>query len=506
VRKNIQNSLIKTLLTSHKPGQGQLRQDLFWCKRIVMNQKQLRNSLTRFSKCGTLEDLDVLIRQLASRALSDFSLDLDLRVALRVGERCLLLQQGVSMLKPILLVCLSLFLHDHSYASAQAFANSFLTSGAGRQAFMLSARCIAACTDPDADLLNHSLQFLSSALWHESQVVYVLRTQTETYRIAFACVARWSTALGPIAWNSALKLFHFILYGRKEGPAHSSHYEDELLEALPYLVICGGLTAFSAMFWTICNRTDCTVLPEDATSVANYCDTLITRIMQSEFTGPVNEVQYHWLATEASNTRGIMAGFYALFAALEEIYRATHSDYPLIAVNFVVLLGERGSKDMVDQAIKFPHSGCDTFPAEETWLYRCLQATRKLGVPSKMQAVVDCMQDTVKGIPWAEQAIQLFVNDTEHRQASKSESRCAFLGCVVVGTTLCPLRRCGRCLNVHYCTPAHQRAHWPMHRKACAVPSSVVIASDVDTAPTALSGVVAIPSTDGAIDPDTGED
>jgi hypothetical protein len=62
-----------------------------------MLTKQLCKLLTKFSKFGTLEDLRALYSHLESLTNSAHSLDLDLRVALKVGERCIILQEGLSV-------------------------------------------------------------------------------------------------------------------------------------------------------------------------------------------------------------------------------------------------------------------------------------------------------------------------------------------------------------------------------------------------------------------------
>jgi hypothetical protein len=459
-----------------------------------MAAKQLSNSLTKFSKCGALEDLGALIPLLASRTTSGFSCDVDLRVALKVGERCVLLQDGLSMPNPNLLFCISFFLHEHNYASAQAFANSFLTSEAGRKAFVIAARCMTICTDPNTELQYHALQFLSSAVWHESQVVHVLRTQAETYRIAFGAIAKWSTVLGGTARSVVLKIFHYILFGRKDGSADTGHFEDELAAALSYFVDCGGLTAFSAMFWAICTRTEHTVQPDEIMSMTGYCNTITAALMQSEFTESANEVEFQWIATEATSKTGIMAGFYALFADQGGIYRATRAPFPLAAAGFLDVLKGHGSKEIIEQAIKFPYNGCSSFPVKETWLYKCLLAARKLGMPGMMQTVMDCVPDNVKGILWAAQTLQVFVQTSEAKQVRKSENSCVFPGCGVVGTSLCPLRKCGRCLTAYYCGPAHQRAHWPMHKSDCVKPPAAATTDIVIAALAALSTSEAAPS------------
>jgi hypothetical protein len=293
-----------------------------------MSTKQLCNSLIRFSKCGTLEDLSALNLQLASRVdASDFSLHLDLRVVLKVGERCVFLQEGLLMPEWGPFFCLSFFLCGINYAGAQAFAKSFLTSDVGRRAFIISAQCMTRCTDPNSDLLYHALQFLSSALWHESQMVYVLRTHPETYRMAFAGLARCAAVLGSNLRSVAPKLFHNILFGRLERPTDVSHFKDELMEALTYFVAYGGLTAFSAMFWAICNRMDLTTPPENIRNMSLYFNKITASLMQSELAESEQQVVSQWLATEAVSKTGIVAGFYATFASVDELYRIFESRF-----------------------------------------------------------------------------------------------------------------------------------------------------------------------------------
>jgi hypothetical protein len=393
-------------------------------------------------------------------------------------------------------------LYESSYTNAEEFASTFLTTEAGHKAFSLAAQCIITCTDADTCLPFQAFQFLASVMWHEPLMIHVLRTDHETYRIAYTHIARRATEFAKPMRHAALLLFRYPLIGGRDSTTLVGPFENELREALHLLVSCGGLTAFSALFWAICTQTDPTVQPEEMVSVARYCSRFVGGLLRSQSSEPVRQLELQWLVAEATSKTGIVAGYYALFAGLDEIYHATHIPSVLTAGSFLDVLRGHGSKEMVDQAIRFPYSDCDTFPMEACWLYKYLHAITKLKIQMIMQSAMEGIPGNVKGILWAEQTVHLFVQNVVAKRMHQPEYRCAFPGCEVVGTALCPLHKCNRCSVEHYCESEHRRKHWPAHKKECVKRTPVAPASVVAPAITPPgAGVCAFPGCNVASTP-----
>jgi hypothetical protein len=465
-----------------------------------MTTNQLCNSLAKFSKSGKLQDLRSIFPDLVPCEDPNFLGDIgqvSLQLALRVSDRCVAIQKMT--LEPTAWYCLSLFLDERTYARATEFANSFLRSDAARNSFRYTKQSMEQVTDPGTteSLLVSVYQFLTQALMHDALLAHVLRMGRDTYHAAFELVVRTSASLSNLLRSLTITLLQRILFCSRERAM------EESIVLYSLFVEAGGLAAFSATFWSTCGSTGTGAdleQMEPITACIGCNVALVTGVTGVTLPAPAEKLLCEWCETEATSSQGIIAGFYALFEASElaptSSLRLTFREQCVSAPCLTQLFWERCSKQSLEQATKFPYES-DTFPLEGTWLYKCLQATRRYRDPGLMNSAVNCVSSFVDDIPWAVEVTQLIVSEAAEKQASRPESTCAFPGCEVSGTALCPLRKCSRCLAVFYCTPAHQREHWPTHKPSCIRPPP---AEPADTADTVPAGSVAAVNDATAVD------
>jgi hypothetical protein len=460
-----------------------------------MITQQLCNSLAKFSKSGKLEDLRSVFPSSVPCEEPSFRVDVSLQLALRVSERCVAIQKITD--EPMAWYCLSLFLHERTYHRAKEFANSFLPSPAARKSFQYTKQSIGAATKTGTvgPLLVSLYQFLAHALSHDMLLTYVLKMGNDTYCAAFELISKSCAQLSSPLRRLTITLLRSILLCRGENTAE----ETVILHSL--FVMAGGPSALTAIFWMTCGCINTATGPEEVKVAIDCCVALVMRVMGVTLSAPVEKLLCEWCETEATSRQGIIAGYYAVFEASEQALtpalRSTLSGQCVSAACLTQLFWERCSKPLLEQAMKFPYEG-DTFPLEGTWLCKCLQATRRYRGPGLMNSVIDCTSSFVDDIPWAVEVIQLIVSEAAEKQASRPESTCAFPGCEVSGTALCPLRKCSRCLAVFYCTPAHQREHWPTHKPTCMKPPPAV-STDSVVGPLAALSVAEAPRSSAAL-------
>jgi hypothetical protein len=266
-------------------------------------------------------------------------------------------------------------------------------------------------------------------------------------------------------------LFYYIAWGRNTELRKVGNYEIELEQAVGLCATNGGLNAFSTLFWATCVCSDPLVLPHEANNIELCVVALLIRLQKLQATPHIQQTLARWYQAEASKRDGMLAGFYALFdasiASPVDVIKVGYNAFTFAAGEFLVLMKVQCSVSSVEQAIKYPYQGSDTFPGEDTWLCKCLRATRKLGVAQVMSGLTSRLAHCVDGIPWATQAIKTFVEQAAAKQANKPEQQCAFPGCRITNTASCPLRKCGRCQHVRYCCQLHQKDHWPTHKHEC---------------------------------------
>jgi hypothetical protein len=447
-----------------------------------MADKQLYSALAKFSKSGYRKDLEPLYLILLTQERTMLIADVPLNIALQVCERCV--ATLATEQTPDAWFCLYFFIHGQTYKHAEAFANSFLHSGAAIRAFQCAKTCID--TFPGRGnletLLTKLFQFLSYALWHESHAARVLLAQADTYRVAFEFVTDNCSVLSEPTRLVALTIFENTFCGRTDRP--SGCFEKELCQALGLIITCGGLPAFAALFWEMCRRGDPTDL-----KLLHHCCTELFRRARGIPLGSCTAVELAltgWCANDATSSKGMLAGFYAVFEAslkphaqsLNEIY----SSLTATAGYFLYFLWNRGSPKIFELACQYPHGDCKAFPSEESCLYKYLGAVRKTGSPqATATAVSGVMRMALFGDPWVMQTIQLF----RQHETEKQGRTCALPGCEEAGTPLRLLRKCGRCLAVCYCGSAHQRAHWPTHKRSCVKPAAADTAGTTE----ALAGL-----------------
>jgi hypothetical protein len=446
----------------------------------MMTSQQLCNSLARFSKSGKLEDLRSVFPSSVPSEDPSIRVDVSLQLALRVSERCVAIQKITH--EPMAWYCLSIFLHERTYPRAEEFANSFLLSSAARKSFQYTRQSIEGTTNTGTaePLLVSVYQFLAHALLHDTLLTYVFKMGNDTYRAAFELISKTRAQQSSPLRRPTITLLRSILLCRAESTAEDKFILNSLF------VMAGGPSALTATFWMTCDCINTATDPEEVKVAIDCCVNLVVRVMGVPHPVPVEKLLCEWCETEATSRQGIIAGYYAMFEASEQAptpaLRSTLSGQCVSAACLTQLFRERCSKQSLEQAMKFPYEG-DTFPLEGTWLYKCLQATCRYRRPYMMNSAVYWVSSFVDDIPWAVEVIQLIVSEAAEKQVSRPESACAFPGCEVSGTALCPLRKCSRCLAVFYCTPAHQREHWPTHKPSCIRPPPAEPAGTADATP-----------------------
>jgi hypothetical protein len=320
------------------------------------------------------------------------------------------------------------------------------------------------------------------------------------------CVKRKATL---IAWNcstfqkttrvAVLFIFQGVTSGRNDNPLIPGNFEDEVSVALAAFVFCGGLTAFSAVFWALCTKLDPTLNETEMRQLFHYCAALFVRFSRTSFSTIVERLLHEWCAKEAGSDGGLVAGYYAMFAAAAEpckpSARALYTEFSVHATGLISLLRRRGSAELAERALKYPYGWCDAYPVQETWLFKYLQAARKLGCPEHLVCVTRSFNKIGDDIPWVKDGVRSFEEQAALKQINKPVSRCALPGCGVTSTLHCPLRKCGRCLFVYYCSSQHQHSHWHTHKADCvkappadctnAAVGAVVVQSSTDPAPQA---------------------
>jgi hypothetical protein len=446
---------------------------------VDMVDKQICKAMAKFSNSGKVEDLIAVLPLLQSRADTEYSVDVSLQVVLKFSERCVALLEQTFVSQGWL--CLSFLFHAHRYAHAASFAKCFLHSESGHRAFQVSKNCLAVAegsvpedqTAAEFQLYNAVFQYMTHALWDESQVVHVLRTENDAYRTAFTFIVNNSSKLPDAIHRKQLtRLFSGVIFhnslDRQSYQSASEVYDSAHYEALVLFLRCGGLSAFSAVFWTIGYRKDSTGPDSEFTLLLNAtCTALFRKLVQFDLSDPVREVLSAWCAKEASSTMHMIAGFYAYLDPSFKASRELIGVCVEAASLFIQLLRRCGTAVAVEQALKFPYSESDAFSPEGTWLYRCLRAACKSGAINFVETVASELLGYADGITWAQETINQFVKQAGAKDESKSDLCCAFPGCEITGTVLCPLRKCARCLSAHYCNVEHQHAHWPTHRRDC---------------------------------------
>jgi hypothetical protein len=441
-----------------------------------MSAKQLCNSLTKFSKSGSVEDFRALHPLLRERMSSQFSVDVSLRVALKVSERCI--EQKESLWDSNTWLCLSFFLRGTTYAHAEAFLNAFLQRAVGRRAFDLSRLCFASGgseshTNVETYLYGHVIQFLVYALWHESSIVNVFRLASETYRAAFAFVVSNCTKLPDWVCSLLAWLFRSVVSGRSADYQGSSGYEEAIDQAVKECIVSGGMPALSVTFWTACDRLTPTVFPPIIGNLKQSCTTLFHLLARMDhFSMAVDDALYNWCSTESFIKVRMVAGFYALFKASvtspRMLLRAKQDGLCALATAFVELLrGLRAPSAAIERVLKFPNSGSDSSPLEESWLFMCLNADRRLGAAKMLDRSLPQLLRCIGDIPWAVETVGAFVAQATAKQFIRPATTCAFPGCCDASTALCSLRKCGRCGAAYYCGAHHQHTHWSQHRQNC---------------------------------------
>jgi hypothetical protein len=429
--------------------------------------------LTRFLSNGTSDDLNSLIPLVMAWESKKTKLDVSVSVALQLCERCVHILEIERLRLSLGWECIAIFLIDDIYPHAEEFARTFLPSAIGRRAFQCSKHSLAAYDNSSMAMLvcGHVLQFLSNALWFSAQAVHMLRVECDTYRVAFAFITSNGSDLPRPARSLVILMFQHTACGRSTDAIGTAAGDNGVLcEAVERSVICGSLPALSAVFWAI--STDPDVHPNDFIRLRNAFKMFVWRLLREEYILPVEPLIAHWCTVETTNPTGIIAGSYALFEALlvspMPAIRARYSGFSTSASHFIALLRlVLLPTTIVEQAIKFPYKGADTIYPEGTWLYKCLQATRKAGEAAVLGPIARNLSSLVQDIPWAKKIIASFFEQATAKRENKPERKCAFPGCDVTSSAACPLLKCGRCMSVYYCSGHHQHAHWSAHKKEC---------------------------------------
>jgi hypothetical protein len=435
---------------------------------------QLCSALTKFSKSGSVVDFEALEPLLQARMRHEFSVDVSLRVALKVCERCF--DIGDCIWDQCTWLCVCIFLRERTYARAEAFAAIFLPSGVGGLAFDSAKQCLEGLDTELHEIYGLVVQFLAYALWHESRMVNVLRTERETYRVAFAFVVNNCKTLPTWLFIHVVRLFRCIVSGRTDSKEFTGGHTKEFVDAVKECIFCGGLSALSATLWAACSRITPTVFSPVVGDLSLCCTRLFALLVGMDYSSvPLREAVSNWCYTESRSKEPMVAGLYALFRASVKsprmLLRTGHSGSCALATTFIQIL--RGcaatyyKTAVVEQAIKYPYEGSDGFPLEGTWLFMCLDADRRLGDAVTLETCLPYLLECVQDIPWAVDTIRVFTDHATAKQATRPMTTCAFPGCEVTSTALCPLRKCGRCLAVYYCGPQHQRDHWLSHKAGC---------------------------------------
>jgi hypothetical protein len=376
----------------------------------------------------------------------------------------------------LVVFCFSLFLCDGTYAHAQEFAASFLYSTVGRKAFQYAELWLTDGADRNDVAIESCadvIEFLTNSLRYESNMVNVLRIERDTYRAAFAFIVRNCGTLKYQMLFMADHLFHSIIsagtakYG---GMYNAGSCVPELVEGLQQYILCGGLSAFSAAFWAVGSQVTFNV-PADLSLSYNLCFAVLLDGLANveRFDVLQKQIVTDWCATEATSKQGMLAGFYSLFRAAQEVprqlLRAQHIGFCRLACEFLELLRGTVSTKVLAQAVMFPYQG--KFPLEETWLFHCLFADRRMGAAVELDRYLPRLWECVQGIEWAVRIVDAFVAGSNQRQLDRDLDFCALPGCSGTSTAVCALRKCGRCRTAHYCSPRHQHMHWPTHKAEC---------------------------------------
>jgi hypothetical protein len=448
-----------------------------------MAETELLRSFRKFSRSGALRDLQSLGPILGNEGSQlVIGAEVNLLVALDVSRRCVELLEcrwvrpgsAANVLErgwvPVAWVFLTLFLLRESYVYAEAFAQCFLKSSVGHRAFQCSRRCLLGCGDPrQADgLVGEVLQFLGSTVRHESCIADVLKVHEGTFRVLFTYIARFSSKLRSEIRDDMVTLFYSLTWGKNAVPPNTSIHEAEQGAILRLWATNGGLPAFSALFWTTCTGLEPGVFSDDLTNLNICVMGFLARLQSGKDVPLVQQTLSEWCASEATKRDGMLAGFYALFEA--SMSSPAHSIRAgCNGIQFgecIALFKQHCSPTTFEQVIKYPYQG-SVFSKEHTWLYKCLDATRKLGVAELLSGLISRLSHLVDGIPWATDAIKAFVEQAATRHTNNPEQQCAFPGCHVTYTASCPLRKCNGCKHVRYCCQLHQKEHWPTHKHEC---------------------------------------
>jgi hypothetical protein len=102
-------------------------------------------------------------------------------------------------------------------------------------------------------------------------------------------------------------------------------------------------------------------------------------------------------------------------------------------------------------------------PEGDCLLEVLLAAMRKFEKMGKTGDMRDKLRSWAANLPALAEVLDL------HQPPEPDRARgCAFPGCEVrEAWELATMKKCGRCKAVYYCGTAHQREHWPEHKRDC---------------------------------------
>jgi hypothetical protein len=247
-----------------------------------MASQQLRKALVTFSQSGKYEDYLLLYPLLlVSLKHARPSIDVDLRVALNICEKCVNILENTC--DSTVWLGLTFFLYEHTYIHAEALASSFLCCAVGHRAFECVKRSVTVVPDLSHEQCTAMLQFLANALLHESCAAHVLQTESDTYRITFTYIASNCSTFRKKTRVAVLFVFQGVTSGRNDNPLIPGNFENELSVALAAFVFCGGLTPFSAVFWAMCTKLDPTLNETEMRQLFHYCAALFVRFSRTSF-------------------------------------------------------------------------------------------------------------------------------------------------------------------------------------------------------------------------------